>query len=105
MASATTSNAIEAASSVVQSAEEIAAMEEATAAAEVAAAKAALAEEDDDDDEIDEEAEAAWEPLWVQVRQLFVKPDATPADSLQEVSECASACIYQGWTIRSCYGH
>jgi hypothetical protein len=63
---------------------EAAALEEATAAAEVAAAKLAEAAEVDDD-EVDEAAEAAWEPLWVEVRQLFLSPDATPASDLDDV--------------------
>jgi len=38
---------------------------------------------DDVDDEIDEEAEAAWEPLWVEVRKLFVTPESTSAAELE----------------------
>ena len=50
-----------------------------------ASSSAQAADEEADDGEIDEEAEAAWEPLWIQVRTLFVAPEATPAAELEDV--------------------
>ena len=51
--------------------------------ARLAAAEAAAAAAEAEDEVVDEEAEANWEPVWVEVRQLFKKPEVSAADGVE----------------------
>ena len=50
--------------------------------ARLAAAEKKKQLEDDGEEAVDEEAEAKWAPIWIEVRELFKKPEVAPAAEL-----------------------